>query len=155
MRVAVLGTGMVGQALAGKLAELGHEVVVGTRDPEATLARSEPDSLGNPPFGVWLEAHPLVALGTPAEAVTAAELIVNATNGVGSVAMLESAGEESNTYSNWFAATRAGPSPATPARRRRRHGNPLEGRRHGSDPLDPRAGVTAERETRSTPRGRG
>ncbi len=94
MRVAVLGTGMVGQALAGKLAELGHEVVVGTRDPEATLARSEPDSLGNPPFGVWLEAHPLVALGTPAEAVTAAELIVNATNGVGSVAMLESAGEE-------------------------------------------------------------
>jgi 8-hydroxy-5-deazaflavin:NADPH oxidoreductase len=94
MRIAVLGTGMVGQALAGKLAELGHDVVVGTRDPEATLARSEPDSLGNPPFGVWRETHPLVGLGTPAEAVAAAELIVNATNGAGSVAMLESAGEE-------------------------------------------------------------
>ena len=43
MRIAVLGTGMLGQAVAGKLAELGHEVVVGTRDPEATLARTEPD----------------------------------------------------------------------------------------------------------------
>jgi prephenate dehydrogenase len=49
MRIAVLGTGPVGQALAGKLAELGHGVAVGTRDPEATLARTEPDSLGNPP----------------------------------------------------------------------------------------------------------
>jgi predicted dinucleotide-binding enzyme len=85
---------MVGQALAGKLAGLGHEVVVGTRDPEATLARREPDPLGNPPFGVWRAKHPLVGLGTPAEAVTAAELILNATNGAGSVAMLESAGEE-------------------------------------------------------------
>jgi phosphoglycerate dehydrogenase-like enzyme len=43
MRIAVMGTGPVGQALAGKLADLGHEVVVGTRDPEATLARTEPD----------------------------------------------------------------------------------------------------------------
>jgi 8-hydroxy-5-deazaflavin:NADPH oxidoreductase len=43
MRIAVTGTGPVGQALAGKLADLGHEVVVGTRDPEATLARTEPD----------------------------------------------------------------------------------------------------------------
>src|SRR5262249_33713043 len=32
MNVAVLGTGMVGQALAGRLAELGHVVTVGTRD---------------------------------------------------------------------------------------------------------------------------
>ena len=94
MRIAVLGTGMVGQALAGKLAALGHEVVVGTRDPEATLARTEPDYLGNPPFGVWLEAHSGVRLATPAEAAAAAELIVNATNGAGSIAMLESAVEE-------------------------------------------------------------
>jgi len=28
MKIAVLGTGMVGQALAGRLAELGHEVTV-------------------------------------------------------------------------------------------------------------------------------
>jgi len=49
MRIAVLGTGAVGRALSGRLAELGHEVAVGTRDPDATLARTEPDSLGNPP----------------------------------------------------------------------------------------------------------
>ena len=40
MNIAVLGTGMVGQAIAGRLHELGHTVVVGTRDPEATLART-------------------------------------------------------------------------------------------------------------------
>jgi 8-hydroxy-5-deazaflavin:NADPH oxidoreductase len=62
MRIAVLGTGPVGQAMAGKLAELGPQVAVGTRDPEATLARREPDNLGNPPFKVWKEAHLEVAL---------------------------------------------------------------------------------------------
>lgn len=94
MRIAVMGTGMVGQALAGRLAELGHEVVVGTRDPEAALAKSEPDYLGNPPFPVWREAHPDVGLERPAEAAAGAELIVNATNGAGSIAFLEAAGEE-------------------------------------------------------------
>jgi hypothetical protein len=94
MKMTVLGTGMVGQALAGKLAELGHEVTVGTRDPEATLARTEPGYLGNPPFAVWREAHPDVGLKTAAAAASEAELIVNATNGEGSIAMLELAGED-------------------------------------------------------------
>jgi predicted dinucleotide-binding enzyme len=94
MKIAVLGTGMVGQALAGKLAGLGHDVTVGTRDVDATLARTEPDYLGNPPFAIWRESHPGVGLETAADAVTEAELIVNATNGEGSIAMLELAGEE-------------------------------------------------------------
>jgi 8-hydroxy-5-deazaflavin:NADPH oxidoreductase len=94
MRIAVMGTGPVGQALAGKLAELSHEVTVGTRDPEETLARTEPDYMGNPPFKAWLEAHPGVGLGRPAMAAADGELIVNATNGAGSIAMLEAAGEE-------------------------------------------------------------
>ena len=94
MRIAVLGTGPVGQALAGKLSELGHEVAVGTRDPQATLARTEPDNLGNPPFEVWKVAHPEVGLRTPSEAAAEVELIVNATNGAGSIAMLESVGED-------------------------------------------------------------
>ena len=58
MRIAVLGTGAVGRALSGRLAELGHEVAVGTRDPDATLARTEPDNLGNPPFKVWKRRTP-------------------------------------------------------------------------------------------------
>lgn len=94
MRIAVLGTGAVGQAVAGKLAELGHEVAVGTRDPEATLAQTEPGYLGNPPFRVWQEAHADVVLRAPAEAAALGELIVNATNGAGSIAMLEAAGED-------------------------------------------------------------
>ena len=49
MKIAVLGTGIVGRTLAGRLAELDHEVTVGTRDPAATLARTEPDQMGNPP----------------------------------------------------------------------------------------------------------
>ena len=93
MNIAVLGTGMVGQALAGKLSALGHEVTVGTRDVETTLARTDPDVLGNPPFAVWREEHP-VALATAADAAAGAELIVNATNGEGSIAMLDLAGED-------------------------------------------------------------
>ena len=68
MKIAVMGTGPVGQALAGRLAELDHEVTVGTRDPKETLARTEPDYMGNPPFSAWLETHPGIALGTPTEA---------------------------------------------------------------------------------------
>lgn len=94
MRIAVLGTGPVGQMVAGQLAELGHQVVVGTRDPQATLVRAEPDSFGNPPFRVWQEQHPGVGLAGLAEAASGAELVVNATNGAGSIAALEAAGEE-------------------------------------------------------------
>ena len=68
MKIAVLGTGIVGRTIAGKLAELGHEVVVGTRDPVATLARTDADAMGNPPFKTWSDAHPDVALATLADA---------------------------------------------------------------------------------------
>lgn len=94
MKIAVLGTGPVGQTLAGTLAQLGHQVVVGTRDPEATLARAEPDTFGNPPFKSWYEQHPGVGLAGLAEAAADAEVIVNATNGVGSIAALEAAGQD-------------------------------------------------------------
>jgi predicted dinucleotide-binding enzyme len=94
MNIAVLGTGTVGQTLAGKLSALDHEVTVGTRDVETTLARTEPDVVGNPPFAVWRDGHPDVGLATAADAAAGAELIVNATNGAGSIPMLELAGEE-------------------------------------------------------------
>jgi len=42
MKIAVLGTGIVGQTVAGRLAELGHEVTTGTRDVAATMARTAP-----------------------------------------------------------------------------------------------------------------
>ncbi|TDD65612.1 NADP oxidoreductase [Jiangella aurantiaca] len=94
MRVAVLGTGMVGQAIAGRFDELGHDVRVGTRDPAATMSRTEPDQLGNPPFPAWHERHAGIRLDTYADAAAAAELVVNATPGSVSLDVLEAAGAE-------------------------------------------------------------
>jgi len=94
MRIGVLGTGMVGQSFAGRLTELDHEVLVGTRDPAATLARDEPHPVyGIPPFRVWLEQHPDVKLGSFADAAAHGELLVNATAGEASLDALRLAGE--------------------------------------------------------------
>ncbi|MFB9234102.1 NADPH-dependent F420 reductase [Plantactinospora siamensis] len=81
MKIAVLGTGVVGQALAGRLAELGHEVTVGTRDVEGTMAKTSPDGMGNPPYPQWAAGQPKVRLATFAEAAADAEVLVNATSG--------------------------------------------------------------------------
>jgi predicted dinucleotide-binding enzyme len=93
MKIAVLGTGMVGRALAARFAELGHEVTMGTRDPESTLARAQPDGMGNPPLSGWLGEHSLVTLASFAEAAGRSELVVNATNGAASLEALAGAGE--------------------------------------------------------------
>mgnify|MGYP000846755095 FL=1 len=94
MRIAVLGTGMVGRTIAARLSELGHEVTVGTRDPQTTLARSEVDQMGNQPFSAWATAHPGIAVSSFADAALGAELVVNATNGAAALEVLSLAGEE-------------------------------------------------------------
>src|SRR3954463_11031294 len=94
MNIGVLGTGPVGQAVAAKLSELGHTIMVGTRDPVASLARTASGTFGNAPFGVWREQHPGVALGTFAEAASHGELVVNATQGAASLEALRAAGEK-------------------------------------------------------------
>jgi 8-hydroxy-5-deazaflavin:NADPH oxidoreductase len=94
MRIGILGTGMVGKSVAARLAELDHEVLVGTRDPAATLARDEPHPVyGIPPFRVWHEQHPEVKLGSFADAAAHGELVVNATAGTASLEALRLAGE--------------------------------------------------------------
>lgn len=92
--IAVLGTGMVGQAIAGRLHELGHSVVVGTRDPQVTLARSEPDQMGNPPFSAWHGTHQGVQLATFADAAAGADLVVNASSGTATLGVLQLAGAD-------------------------------------------------------------
>ena len=94
MRYAVLGTGVVGRTLAARLVSLGHEVSIGTRDPEATLARTEPDGYGNPSYAVWQGSQTAVTLATFADAAAGAEVIVNATSGGVSLAALTEAGED-------------------------------------------------------------
>jgi 8-hydroxy-5-deazaflavin:NADPH oxidoreductase len=85
MKIAVLGTGSVGQALAAKLASLGHEVRMGTRDVAQAKARTGADAFGNPHVGAWLStpAAKGVQLTTFAEAAAVAELLVLATVGTG------------------------------------------------------------------------
>jgi 8-hydroxy-5-deazaflavin:NADPH oxidoreductase len=94
MKIGMIGTGMVGQTLAGKLDSLGHEVVIGTRDPAATLARTSPDMMGNPPFKVWHEAHTRVKLATFAEAARHGEIVIGALTGSAALDALRAAGEE-------------------------------------------------------------
>lgn|SRR5688572_17972468 len=91
-KIGVLGTGVVGRTVAAKLAELGHAVTIGTRDPAQTLERSAPDYMGNPPFRDWHAQHPAVGLGTFAQAAEHGEFLVNATVGVGAIPALELAG---------------------------------------------------------------
>jgi predicted dinucleotide-binding enzyme len=67
VRIGILGTGVVGQTLAGKLRELGHDVQIGSRTGGEDRV----------PF---------------AEAAAHGELIVNATGGMNSLAALEAAG---------------------------------------------------------------
>lgn len=92
MKIAVLGTGSVGRAIAEGLAALGHRITIGTRDPEATLARSEPDGWGTPPFAQWQGQHREIALAPFADAAAGADLLVNATAGSASLEVLGQAG---------------------------------------------------------------
>ncbi len=95
MRIAVLGTGAVGRTLAEAFASRGHQVVVGTRDVEATLARTEPE--GTESFANWATAHADVRLVPYAAAGSHAEVLVNATSGAGSLAALEAAAAAEGT----------------------------------------------------------
>ncbi|WP_306330107.1 NADPH-dependent F420 reductase [Streptomyces venezuelae] len=112
MKIAVLGTGEVGRRLATKLVSLGHEVTMGSRtadNPEATkwaeehgggaasgsasgsgagsASGSTSGSASGPDSGS--AAH-----GTFADAAAPAELVVNATGGLVSLAVLESVGAD-------------------------------------------------------------
>jgi 8-hydroxy-5-deazaflavin:NADPH oxidoreductase len=69
MRIAVIGTGSAGRALAAGFRRIGHDVVVGTRDPEATSQREE-----------WADND--LTLVSLTDAATDADLVVNATGGM-------------------------------------------------------------------------
>ena len=92
MRLAILGTGSVGQTLAARLDELGHQTVVGTRDVAETMARVEVDAMGNAAFAAWSVEHPDVRVCTFSEAAECSEVIINATSGVASIEALSAAG---------------------------------------------------------------
>ncbi len=78
MKISVLGTGNVGQTFASRFVELGHEVMVGTRDVNTTLARKNADQTT---FETWLHANDKIQLGTFAESAAFGEIVVNALQG--------------------------------------------------------------------------
>ncbi len=94
MKVAVIGTGMVGQAIAARLAELGHDVSVGTRDVASARARTAASGAGDGAFGDWAQAHPRIDVAEFAKVAVGADLVVNATSGSVSLAALTEVGEE-------------------------------------------------------------
>ncbi len=89
MKVAVLGTGMVGRAHAAKLAELNHDVTLGTNDVTKTMAETNSDQMGNPPFSTWQKEHPKIKLANFADAVKDAEMIIEALHGAIAVEVLK------------------------------------------------------------------
>ena len=94
MKIAVMGTGVVAQTITEKLVQLGHQIVMGSRDPEKSRSRTEKDSFGRPPFGEWLRQHTMVEVGSINEAAEHAIMIVNAINGKGSLETLALARDE-------------------------------------------------------------
>jgi len=94
VNIAILGTGTVGRALAGRLAELGHDVVIGTRDVADLMARSEPTMGGRlAPFSQWHEVNSEVRVDTFAGAAAGADIAFLATVGSAAIDVLRSAGE--------------------------------------------------------------
>lgn len=83
MRIGVLGTGTVGQTLATKLVELGHQVRMGSRDAANEKAASWAAAAGD---------H--ASTGTFADAADFGELVLNCTAGAASLQALEQAGED-------------------------------------------------------------
>jgi 8-hydroxy-5-deazaflavin:NADPH oxidoreductase len=94
MNISIFGTGSVGRTLAEKLVSQGHRVTIGTRDTTETLSRTDSDMMGNGPFSQWQAANPSVQLDTFANAARSAEVILLATNGLGTVAAIEAAGAQ-------------------------------------------------------------
>jgi predicted dinucleotide-binding enzyme len=81
VRVGVLGSGDVGKVLAAGFASLGHEVKIGSRDPEKLRE--------------WASANARVSAGTFAEAAQFGDILVLATLGAGAADAIKLAGLES------------------------------------------------------------
>jgi 8-hydroxy-5-deazaflavin:NADPH oxidoreductase len=82
MKIGVIGTGIVGRTLATGLRTAGHEVSIGTRNPQETLSRSD--------FEGWDTGQ--IPIQEIRQTADTAELIFNATIGSASLEALSVAG---------------------------------------------------------------
>jgi hypothetical protein len=83
MKIAVLGTGNVGDIIGSKLIEIGHFVMMGSRTAENEKAKS-----------FVAKHHDKASTGTFSDAAAFGEIIFNCTAGIGSMEALKMAGEK-------------------------------------------------------------
>ena len=83
MKIAILGTGMVGNALGTKLVRVGHDVTMGSRAANNQSAQNWSSSLGE-------RAH----TATFHDAAAFGEVVISCTGGMHSMAALESVGAD-------------------------------------------------------------
>lgn len=83
MKIAVLGTGNVGDTIGSRLIEVGHTVMMGSRTADNEKAKA------------FVSKHDgKASAGTFADAAAYGEIIFNCTSGAGSLEALKMAGEE-------------------------------------------------------------
>jgi 8-hydroxy-5-deazaflavin:NADPH oxidoreductase len=83
MKIAILGTGMVGDTIGTKLIDLGHNVRMGSR------------TATNEKAAMWVKNHgALASQGTFADASAFGEIVFNCANGMASLEVLRSAGAQ-------------------------------------------------------------
>jgi 8-hydroxy-5-deazaflavin:NADPH oxidoreductase len=80
MRIAVLGSGVVGQTLAAGFIRHGHETMMGTREPEKLRE--------------WQKTHSAAKLGSVSDAAAFAEVVMLAVKGSASAQALRTAGQK-------------------------------------------------------------
>jgi predicted dinucleotide-binding enzyme len=81
MKIAVLGTGMVGNAIATKLVQLGHQAMMGSRTANSDAGQQWLRSVGGK-----------AQIGTFTDAAAFGEIVFDCTNGANSLAALRQAG---------------------------------------------------------------
>lgn len=81
MKIGVLGTGMVGTAIASKLSALGHDVMMGSRTADNARAKAWAGGTG------WRSQF-----GTFADAAAFGEIVFNCTHGAASLEAVRAAG---------------------------------------------------------------
>ena len=94
MKIGIIGSGQVAQTLGEKLLELGHEVMVSSRDPDTVKDRGDWGT--TPSANQWVAAQKDkgqagAAAGSFADAARFGEVLINATSGVASLAALGAA----------------------------------------------------------------
>ena len=78
MKIGIIGSGVVGQTLGTKLIGLGHDLILGTRDPE----KQDDKKMFGATLRQWKsQAEGRAKIGTFKDAAAHGELLINATSG--------------------------------------------------------------------------